>query len=105
MPDALRTSATDFKQRVGKYLDAARTRRVVIERHGRPAAVLISAEEYEALNPAASRVIDTLAGEFDALVGRMQQRDFHAAMQRAFDAAPGTRPAPPRPRRLPRRRR
>ena len=49
MPDALRTSATDFKQRVGKYLDAARTRRVVIERHGRPAAVLISAEEYEAL--------------------------------------------------------
>ena len=105
MTDALRTTATDFKQHVGKYLDAARTRRVVIERQGRPTAVLISVEEYEALNPAASGVIDTLAGEFDALVARMQQRDFHAAMQRAFDATAATRPASPRARRITRRRR
>jgi len=85
---AVRASATEFKQHVGKYLDAARTGRVVIEKQKRPVAVLISVEEYEALNPAASRVIDTLTEEFDELVARMQPASFHAAMQAAFDASP-----------------
>jgi len=43
MADAVRTSATEFKQHVGKYLDLARRGRVLIERQGRPAAVLLSA--------------------------------------------------------------
>ncbi len=85
---AVRASATEFKQHVGKYLDAARTGRVVIEKQKRPVAVLISVEEYEALNPAASQTIDTLSEEFDALVARMQQPGFHKAMQTAFDAGP-----------------
>jgi prevent-host-death family protein len=88
MPEAVTTSATDFKQHVGKYLDVARTGPVIIEKQGRPAAVLISVEEYEALNPSASRVIDRLVEEFDALVARMQRRDFERAMQKAFDASP-----------------
>ncbi len=86
---ATRASATEFKQHVGKYLDAARTGRVVIEKQKRPVAVLISVEEYETLNPAASHVIDTLNEEFDTLVARMQQPRFNKAMQAAFDAAPG----------------
>lgn len=84
----MRTSATEFKQHVGKYLDAARTSRVIIERQGRPTAVLISVEEYEVLNPVASRVIDVLTAEFDALVSGMQRRDFHKAMENAFAASP-----------------
>ncbi len=88
MAEAVKTSATEFKQHVGKYLDLARSGRVLIERQGRPTAVLISVEEYETLNPAASQVIDMLTEEFDALVGRMQQPKFQRAMEAAFAAAP-----------------
>ena len=88
MAEAVTTSATQFKQHVGKYLDATRTRRVIIERQGRPTAVLLSVEEYEALNPAASRVLDRLTGEFDALVARLQRPDVQRALDRAFDASP-----------------
>jgi antitoxin Phd len=88
MAEAVRTSATEFKQRVGRYLDVARTGCVIIERQKRPTAVLISIEEYEALNPAASHVIHTLTEEFDALVSQMQQPEFDKAMARAFDASP-----------------
>ena len=79
MADAVRTSATDFKQHVGKYLDIARTGRVIIERQKRPTAVLISVEEYEGLNPSAARVLDALTGEFDALVAGMQRPGFQPA--------------------------
>ena len=88
MAQAVRASATEFKQHVGKYLDVARTGRVIIERQKRPTAVLISIEEYEALNPAASHVIDRLTEEFDTLVSRMQRPEFHKAMERAFDTSP-----------------
>src|SRR5690348_14837562 len=88
MAEAVRASATEFKQHVGKYLDVARTGRVIIERQRRPTAVLISVEEYEALNPAAAQVIDLLTAEFDTLVSRMQRRDFPAAMEKAFAASP-----------------
>jgi prevent-host-death family protein len=88
MAEAVRASATEFKQHVGKYLDLARRGRVLIERQGRPVAVLISVEEYEALNPTASRVIDMLTEEFDGLVARMQPREFHQAMEQAFAASP-----------------
>lgn len=88
MADPVKTSATEFKQHVGRYLDIARTRRVVIERQGRPTAVLISVEEYEALNPSASQTLDLLADEFDALVARMQQPAFAKAMNKAFQAKP-----------------
>ena len=88
MAEAVTTSATDFKQHVGKYLDVARTGAVIIEKQGRPTAVLISVEEYEALNPSASRVIDRLTEEFDALVARMQRRGFEKAMVTGI--SPGT---------------
>jgi prevent-host-death family protein len=88
MAEPLTATATEFKQHVGKYLDAARTTQVIIERQGRPTAVLISVEEYERLNPAASKVLDTLGEEFDALVAEMQSAGFAAAMDEAFEATP-----------------
>ena len=88
MADAVKTSATDFKQHVGRYLDIARTQRVVIERQGRPTAVLISVEEYEALNPSPARTLDLLTEEFDTLVARMQRPAFRKAMAEAFEATP-----------------
>ena len=88
MAEPTRASATDFKQHVGKYLDIARSGRVIIERQRRPAAVLISVEEYEALNPAASQVIDRLTEEFTVLLSRMQRPAFHRAMDKSFAASP-----------------
>jgi prevent-host-death family protein len=83
----VRTSATELKQHLGKYLDAALAGPVVIERQGRPTAVLVSVKQYEELDPTAARVLDSLASEFDELVARMQRRDFAEAIQRAFDAS------------------
>jgi prevent-host-death family protein len=41
--------ATEFKNRLGQYIDAARTNPVVVEKTGRKTAVLISIEEFERL--------------------------------------------------------
>jgi prevent-host-death family protein len=90
MAETVRASATEFKQHVGKYLDVARTGPVVIEKQGRPTAVLISIEEYEALNPTASQVLGRLTEEYDALMSRMQTRDFHQSIEKAFEASPKT---------------
>jgi len=43
-------SAHDAKARFGQLLDTARHEPVVIERHGRAVAVVVSKEEYDALN-------------------------------------------------------
>jgi prevent-host-death family protein len=43
-------SAHDAKARFGQLLDAARREPVVIERHGRAVAVVLSKEEYNELN-------------------------------------------------------
>lgn len=88
MADPLKASATEVKKHFGRYLDATRTRRVIIQKQGRPAAVLISFEEYEILDPPASMVIDKLTGEFDRLVSRTQRPEFHDVMRSAFEASP-----------------
>jgi prevent-host-death family protein len=87
MRPAVRVSATQFKQHVGKYLDATRAGRVIIERQARPTAVLMSVEEYETLDPDAGKDLDLLSAEFDDLVSRMQRRRFHGAMTKAFAAS------------------
>lgn len=43
-------SAHDAKARFGQLLDTARREPVVIERHGRAIAVVLSKEEYDELN-------------------------------------------------------
>jgi prevent-host-death family protein len=43
-------SADDAKARFGQLLDTARREPVVIERHGRAVAVMLSKEEYDELN-------------------------------------------------------
>ena len=88
MAEPLRTTATNCKQSVGKYLDAARTGRVIIERQGRPTAVLLSIEEYERLDPGSGRLLDALSGEFDALVAEMAAPQYNRSMAAAFEASP-----------------
>jgi prevent-host-death family protein len=43
-------SAHDAKARFGQLLDTARREPVIIERHGRAVAVVLSKEEYDELN-------------------------------------------------------
>lgn len=45
----MNVTATEFKNRLGKYLDAAETAPVIIEKSGRVKSVLISHEIYKRL--------------------------------------------------------
>jgi prevent-host-death family protein len=45
----MRVTATEFKNHLGRYLDAAKTNPVMVEKTGRKTAVLISVEEFERL--------------------------------------------------------
>ena len=86
-----RVSSTDIQNTFGRVIDDVRAAgTIVIERHARPMAVLMSVEAYEALRSGAtqSQRLNELTGEFDALVARMQTPKGRAGLQRAFDASP-----------------
>lgn len=61
---------------------------VVITKHDTPKAVLVSVDEFNALARAKERTLDTLTGEFDELLARMQTPKARAGMKAAFDASP-----------------
>lgn len=48
----IKMSANHAKAKFGQLLDHARRAPVTIEKHGRPVAVVLSTEDYEALNAA-----------------------------------------------------
>jgi prevent-host-death family protein len=60
---------------------------VVITKHEAPKAVLLSVENFNALSQARETRLDTLSGEFDALLARMQTPKARAGMRRAFSAS------------------
>lgn len=88
MAAPVHTTATAFKQSVGKYLDTVRTSRVFIRRQGRPAAVLLSIEDYEKLDAAAGNVLGLLGERYDSLVAEMQDDTWKQGMKTAFEATP-----------------
>ena len=55
-------SAGDAKNKFGLLIDTARAEPVVIEKHGRPVAVVCSIEEFERLQIAAGEAADTDTG-------------------------------------------
>ena len=61
---------------------------VVITKHDAPKAVLMSMDEFEALSRGQSDRLDTLSGEFDELLARMQTSKARIAMKAAFEASP-----------------
>lgn len=84
-------TATDAKNSFGTILDrAVRLGGVAILRHQRPAAVLLSIDEYERLLSKQDDPLKSLRGEFDALVARMQTPRAKAAGRALFDASPAT---------------
>ncbi len=85
----IKISATEAKNRLGEVLDSVMQDGIVlITKHETPKAVLLSMEEYSALSRAAQTRLDTLNGEFDALLARMQTAKARAGMKAAFNASP-----------------
>lgn len=87
--EPIKISATDAKNRLGNLLDAVlQGGMVLITKHETPRAVLLSVEEYGALSGASQTRLETLNGEFDALLARMQTAKARAGMKAAFAASP-----------------
>jgi len=85
----IRISATDAKNRFGDVLDSVlQDGMVIITRHETPKAILLSMEEYGALSHATQTKLDTLNGEFDALLARMQTAKERAGVKAAFNSSP-----------------
>lgn len=86
---ASHVTATDMKNEFGRVLEKViRGDIVVITKHDEPKAVLISVHEFNALSNADRVKLDTLSGEFDALLARMQTAAARTGMKTAFEASP-----------------
>ena len=82
-------TATEAKNSFGAVLDRALAGGgVAIVKHRRPAAVLLSMAEYEALVAGAEDPLQRLRGEFDTLVDDMQSARAAAAGRRLFEVSP-----------------
>jgi antitoxin Phd len=82
-------SATEAKNSFGEVIDQAIAKGIVaVTRRNKPRVVVLSLEEYEALTPRLEDTLDSLRGEFDALVERMQTDEAKAAGRALFAAFP-----------------
>lgn len=82
-------SASAAKSEFGRVLEMViQGDIVVITKHDAPKAVLVSVDEFNALARTKERTLDTLTGEFDELLARMQTPKARAGMKAAFDASP-----------------
>jgi antitoxin Phd len=82
-------TATEAKNEFGRILEKAiQGVTVTITRHDSPKAVLMSMDQYHVLSNVAQNQLDSLSGEFDALLAQMQTPKSRRAMKSAFDASP-----------------
>jgi prevent-host-death family protein len=82
-------TATDAKNEFSRILEAVMQGGVVvITKHDAPKAVMMSVDEFNALAAAPEAKLETLSGEFDAMLARMQTSKARASMKAAFGASP-----------------
>jgi prevent-host-death family protein len=87
--EATLVTATEAKNKFGRLLERAIQGDVMfITKHDGAKAVLISVEEFNALSRATEVNLETLTGEFDALLARMQTSKARAGVNDAFHASP-----------------
>jgi antitoxin Phd len=87
--DVSSVTATYAKNEFGRVLETALERgAVAITRHDTAKAVLVSMDEFNALVGSRDDDLETLTGEFDALLSKMQTPSARKAMKEAFDASP-----------------
>jgi len=81
-------TASEAKSEFGRVLEMAiQGAAVVITKHDAPKAVLMSVENFNALSRASETRLETLSGEFDALLAKMQTPKAQSGMKRAFAAS------------------
>jgi antitoxin Phd len=82
-------TATEAKNEFGQILEKAiHGTTVVITKHDRPKAVLISVDQFNALKHAPENSMEELSREFDVLLASMQSDKARAGMKTAFRASP-----------------
>ena len=87
--DASRVTASEAKNGFGRVVDrVAREGAVVITKHDRPDAVILSIAEYERLSRSATTEADALTAEFDAMYERMQRPGTAAQIEAVFALSP-----------------
>jgi len=87
--DTSSVTATDAKKEFARMLEMViQGGVVVITKHDAPKAVLLSVDEFNALAHAPSHTLDSLSGQFDALLARMQTPKARAGVKAAFAASP-----------------
>ena len=85
----LTVTATEAKNRFGPLLEKAiQGTSVVITKHDRPKAVLLSVAEFETLVSRREPTLRSLTKEFDRLLVRMQSTASRRGLAAAFDASP-----------------
>jgi prevent-host-death family protein len=85
-------SSGDAKNRFGELLDTAQREPVTIEKHGRPVAVIVSAEEYETIEAMKLDALRTKVqrGLADAEAGRLtSSEDVFVDLDAMIDRADG----------------
>lgn len=81
-------TATEAKHEFGRVLEQAiHGAPVVITKHDAPRAVLISMDQFKALQNAPQLKLNTLSAQFDALLDRMQTPQARRGMSIAFNAS------------------
>jgi antitoxin Phd len=86
--EAASVTATDAKKQFGRVLELVlRGGAVVITKHDAPKAIVLSMEEFHALTRPGASPLDTLTGEFDAMLARMQTPRAKGSLRAAFAAS------------------
>jgi len=85
----MQIGVSDFKRQVAQMVDNAGNRTVVIEKHGRPQAVLISFEAYQNLRETLAPSLETLAENFDTALAHLQGSTGQEGLEAAFHTRPG----------------
>ena len=87
--EATRVTASDAKNGFGRVLDrVAKDGAVVITRHDRPDAVVLSIEAYQRLAAPKAQDNDALTAQFDALYERLQQPGTADKIEAVFALSP-----------------
>ena len=82
-------TASEAKNGFGRVLDrVAKDGAVVITKHDRPDAVILSIEAYQSLAEPRSADVDALTAQFDALYERLQQPGTAAKIEAVFALSP-----------------
>lgn len=82
-------TVTELKERTREVIERVEDRRpVAILRHKSPAAVLISAADYEQFMQLRRERLDHLTQRYDAMVARMQTAEAAAGVDTLFNATP-----------------